>query len=202
MKKISVVLILLFTCVTFISNAQGYKVGDTVKDFSLLNIDGRKVSLAQDDEKLKGYILIFTCNHCPYSVAYQDRIIGLHAQFANLGFPVLAINSNDAEQYPEDSYDGMVVRAQEKQFLFPYLYDETQVVAKQFGATKTPHVYLLSRVGNAFIVKYIGAIDDNYESSDKVTVNYIADAIDLLLENKEVKVSFTKAIGCSIKWKK
>lgn len=202
MKNISVVFILLFTCITFISVAQGYKVGDQVKDFSLLNIDGKKASLVRDDEKLKGYILIFTCNHCPYSVAYQDRIIDLHTRYANLGFPVLAINSNDAEQYPEDSYDLMVVRAQEKEFKFPYLYDETQEVAKQFGATKTPHVYVLNREGNAFVVKYIGAIDDNYESPEKVTANYVAEAVDLLIENKEVKIPFTKAIGCSIKWKK
>ncbi len=202
MKNRYVFFTLILTCISFMGLAQGYKVGDEVKDFNLLNIDGTKKSLITDDDKLKGYILIFTCNHCPFSVAYQDRIIDLHTKYADLGFPVLAINSNDAEQYPEDAYDAMIVRAQEKGFKFPYLYDETQDVAKQFGATKTPHVYVLSFKKDAFIVKYIGAIDDNYESPEKVTANYVEDAVNLLLENKEVKVPFTKAIGCSIKWKK
>ncbi|MEX2235824.1 MAG: thioredoxin family protein, partial [Cyclobacteriaceae bacterium] len=142
------------------SKTLDYGVGDTVSDFKLKNVDGKIVSLS-DYKDSKGVILIFDCNTCPYSKAYNDRIISLHRNFAPRGFPVVTINSNDGEQSPGDSFREMVSRAKNKSYDFPYLLDDTQNVAKAFGATNTPHVFVLRREGSAFVVAYIGAIDNN-----------------------------------------
>jgi peroxiredoxin len=179
----------------------GYKPGDKARDFSLMNIDGKKISLT-DFSGNKGVILIFTCNHCPFSVAYEDRIIALDKKYAPLGYPVLAINSNDPMAYPADSYENMIERANEKGFSFPYVFDETQEIAKAYGAMKTPHVYLLSRNDNVHTVQYVGAIDDNSNEPDLVKVKYVENALAELMAGKPVSVSLTKAIGCGIKWKK
>jgi len=164
----------------------------------LKNIDNKMVSL-KDYKDAKGYIVIFTCNHCPYAKAYEDRIIALDAKFKKLGYPVIAINPNNPELNKDDSFDKMIVRAKEKGFTFPYLLDEGQKIYPQYGATKTPHVYVLQKTAKGNIVKYIGAIDDNYEDAKDVKVKYVEDAVNELLKGKEVKVKTTKAIGCSIK---
>jgi len=177
---------------------EGYKVGDTAADFKLKNVDGKKLSL-DGMKDVKGYIVVFTCNTCPYAVAYEDRIIALHQKYAAQGYPVVAINSNDKDVRPDDSYDKMKVRAKEKNFPFAYIYDETQEVAKAFGALKTPHVYILDKNRT---VRYIGAIDDNSEDAAAVKEKYAENAVDALLANKEITVKETKAIGCGIKWKK
>ncbi|MCS7153844.1 MAG: thioredoxin family protein, partial [Bacteroidia bacterium] len=179
----------------------GVKVGDRAPDFSLKNIDGRTISLSEY-KKEKGVILIFTCNHCPYAKLYEDRIIALHKEFADKGFPVVAINPNAPEIVPEDSYENMQKRAREKGYPFPYLFDETQEVAKAYGATKTPHVFLLRREGEAFIVSYIGAIDDSPNDPKKVQRRYVAEAIQALLAGQPVPIPETKAIGCSVKYRK
>lgn len=179
----------------------GYVVGDKADGFSLKNIDGKVVSL-DDFPDAKGFIVIFTCNHCPYAVAYQDRIIALDEKYKTKGYPVIAINSNDAVTVPGDSYDGMVERAREKGFTFPYLHDEMQEVAKTYGATRTPHVFILQKNNQGLVVKYIGAIDDNYQDESAVTKTYVSDAIESLLAGKNPDPDFTKAIGCTIKWKK
>lgn len=176
----------------------GYKVGDTAIDFKLKNVDGKMVSLASIKDA-KGYIVIFTCNACPYAKAYEDRIIELHKKYAPLGYPVVAINPNDKDVQPADSYDKMKERAKEKNFPFNYLYDETQEIAKTYGATRTPHVYLLD---NNRVVRYIGAIDDNSESASDVKEKYLENAIDALRNGKDVATKETKAVGCGIKWKK
>ena len=178
--------------------ASGYAVGDVATDFSLKNIDNKMVSL-KDYKDAKGYIVIFTCNHCPYAKAYEDRIIALDAKFKKLGYPVIAINPNNPELNKDDSFDKMIVRAKEKGFTFPYLFDEGQKIYPQYGATKTPHVYVLQKTAKGNIVKYIGAIVDNYEDAKDVKVKYVEDAVNELLKGKEVKVKTTKAIGCSIK---
>ena len=147
-------------------------------------------------------IITFTCNHCPYAMAYEDRILALNKKYAKAGYPVIAINPNDAIQYPEDNFEAMQVRAKEKKFNFPYLYDESQNIAKQFGATKTPHVFIVQKEGDKLVVKYIGAIDDNWEKAADVKEKYAESAIDALLAGKPVATTSTKAIGCSIKWKK
>lgn len=178
--------------------AAGYKVGDIATDFSLKNIDNKKVAL-KDFKDAKGYIVIFTCNHCPYAQAYEDRIIALDKKYKKQGYPVIAINPNNPEKQKDDSFDLMKVRAKEKGFTFPYLLDEGQKIYPQYGATKTPHVYILQKTSKGNQVKYIGAIDDNYDDAKAVKQKYVENAVDALLKNKEVAVKETKAIGCSIK---
>lgn len=188
---------LLLGTLSFTFLSEGYKVGDKAADFKLKNIDGKMVSLS-DFEDAKGYIVTFTCNHCPYAVMYEDRLIDLHNKYAPLGYPVVAINPNDPEVQPADSFDEMVVRADEKKFPFVYLFDEGQKVYPSYGATKTPHVFLLD---NKMTVKYIGAIDDSPRDADAVEVKYLENAIASLEKGEDPTPSTTKAIGCSIKSK-
>jgi len=177
---------------------KGYSVGDIATDFKLKNIDDTMVSLS-DYGNAKGFIVIFTCNHCPYSVAYEDRIIALDAEFKDKGYPVIAINPNNPEVYKSDSFENMKVRAKEKGFTFPYLLDAEQTIFPQYGAKKTPHVYVLQKEASGNLVKYIGAIDNNYSNADKADKHYVKDAVNALLKGEVVKVTETKAIGCSIK---
>lgn len=176
----------------------GYKIGDIATDFSLKNVDGKMVSL-KNMKDAKGYIVVFTCNHCPYAVAYEDRIIALDKKFRKLGYPVIAINPNNPEKQKDDSFAKMQERANEKKFSFPYLLDEGQKIYPQYGATKTPHVYVLQKTKQGNVVKYIGAIDDNYEDEAAVKQKYVENAVNALLKGKDVPVKETKAIGCSIK---
>ncbi|WP_338762723.1 thioredoxin family protein [Bernardetia sp. ABR2-2B] len=187
----------LFTAAT---DKNGYTVGDEATDFNLKNIDGEMVSLAGIEEA-KGYIVTFTCNHCPYAKLYEDRLIELHNQYAEKGYPVVAINPNVMTK-DDDSFEMMIERAAEKEFPFVYLSDEDQSIAKAYGATKTPHVYVLSKNDGKLKVEYIGAIDDNAKSADEVTETYVLDAVDALLAGKKVRKKEAKAVGCSIKWKK
>jgi peroxiredoxin len=181
------------------SNAQ-YQIGDKVADFNLKNVDGKMISMS-GTEKAQGIIVIFTCNHCPFSIAYEDRIIELHKKYERKGYPVIAINPNDPVKSPEDSFDKMIMRAEEKKFPFPYVYDETQEVAKRFGASRTPHVFIVKKEGSDFVLKYIGAIDNNTENAKKADKKFVEEALDDLLSGKNPLVSETKAIGCTIKWK-
>jgi len=200
MKHILAILF-LFTVSISIAQTTGYKPGDKAIDFSLKNIDGKTVSLKNYNDA-KGYIVVFTCNHCPYAKAYEGRIEELNKIYAPKGYPVIAINPNDPVAYPEDSYENMKKNATEKHFTFPYLLDETQNIAKAYGALKTPHVYILKKVNNELIVKYVGAIDDNTENPKEVKKKYAENALNELLQDKTVKEPETKAIGCGIKWKK
>lgn len=201
MKTISffAALLLSFILVTE-SNAQ-YKVGDVVADFNLKNIDNKNVSLAQFN-KAKGFIVVFTCNTCPVAVKYEKRIEKLNKDFSSKAFPVIAISSNDINTKPDDSFEEMQKKSKKEGFSFPYLYDESQEVAKAYGATHTPHVFVLSRENNALVVKYIGAIDNNTEDASKADKKYVEDAVNSILNGSLVSVTQTKAIGCSIKWKK
>ena len=201
MKKLFASLIALCSIVLHANAQDGYKPGADVIDFQLKNIDGKIVSLGTIPNA-KGYIVIFTCNHCPYAKAYEDRIIALHNKFAPQGYPVVAINSNDPKVAPEDSYAKMKERAKEKGFPFVYLYDETQTVARQFGAVRTPHVYLVQNNNGKKTVAYIGAIDNNWENAAAADQQYVEQAINSLKEGNPVAVQETKAIGCTIKWKK
>ena len=177
---------------------EGYAVGDIVKDFSLKNVDGKMVSMS-DFKEAKGFILTFTCNTCPYSVAYEDRLIELDKKYASKGYPVIAINPNSPEARPDDSFEAMQTRAKEKGFTFPYMLDVGQKVYPVFGATRTPHMYVIAKTPKGYQVKYIGAIDDNYKDASAVSKRYVEDAVNALLAGKEVEVATTKAIGCSIK---
>jgi peroxiredoxin len=188
--------LLLFT--TAISAQNGYDIGALAADFNLENIDGSFVSLSDFSES-KGFIVVFTCNTCPYAVAYEDRIEALNKKYAKKGYPVIAIMPNNTEIKPGDSLDAMRKRANKKGFTFPYLIDREQAVFPQYGATKTPHVYVLQKNNEMLTVRYIGAIDDNYKDANKVVLKYVEDAVDALLMNRKVPVSKTRAIGCSIK---
>jgi glutathione peroxidase-family protein len=178
----------------------GYKTGDPVTDFSLKNVDGKMVSM-NDYKNAKGFIIVFTCNHCPFAKAYESRIMDLDKKYASKGFPVIAINPNDPDAVPEDSYANMVARAKEKNYSFPYLIDESQNVAHAFGATRTPHVFVVQKEKGKNILKYIGAIDNNSDEPEKVTQRFVEDAVDALLAGKSVPTTETKAIGCTIKWR-
>src|SRR4030095_4961629 len=200
-KKTVGFLVAVLTSVVLMTSAasNGYKVGDAVKDFKLKNTDGKMVSLS--DYNTKGLIVIFTCNHCPYARAYQQRIEVLDKMYKSKGYPVIAISPNDPTMIPEDSYENMVSYAKEKGMSYPYLFDETQDVARQFGAARTPHVFVLNKTDKGYQVAYIGAIDDNTEDASQVQHKYVEDAVNALLSGKPVPVTETKAIGCTIKWR-
>ena len=196
---------ILIVCVFVVGTAftintidKGYEIGDVVEDFSLKNIDDKNVSL-KGLKNVKGAILVFTCNHCPYSKMYEDRIIALDKKYKALGYPVIAINPNDPSVSNGDDFASMKQRAEVKEFTFPYLFDEGQKVYPKFGATRTPHVFILNKKKDDFVLAYIGAIDDNARDEKKVGEKYVEDAVNTLLEGKELTKTKTKAIGCSIK---
>lgn len=200
--RIFAVLICFVSLTAFTINTDdgGYKVGDVATDFSLKNIDGKMVSLS-DYKTAKGFVVIFTCNTCPYAVAYEDRIVALDKKYASKGYPVIAIMPNDTDVKPGDNMQAMQARAKAKGFTFPYLMDDGQKIYPQYGATKTPHVYILEKTTEGNIVKYIGAIDDNYQDATAVKTKYAENAIDALLKGEEIAQKTTRAIGCSIKTK-
>ena len=180
------------------TKVDGYKIGDIATDFSLPNVDGDMVSLG-DFKDVKGFIVIFTCNTCPYSVAYEDRIIALDKKYKSKGYPVIAINPNDPAAIEGDELADMKVRAVEKGFTFPYLQDVGQQVYPQYGATKTPHVFVLQKEDEKNIVRYIGAIDDSSRNPKNVTKRFVEQSVNDLLAGKTLTITRTKAIGCSIK---
>ena len=181
--------------------ADGYGIGDTVSDFKLKSTSGEMVSMS-DYEDAKGFIVVFTCNTCPYAKLYEQRIIDLDQKFSSKGFPVLAINPNDITKQPDDSMEKMAARAKDKNYTFPYLRDDSQEVARAFGASKTPHVYVLNKEANGKLkVEFIGAIDDSPRDASDVEKTYVEDAVNALLSGKKPTVKEEKAIGCTIKWK-
>ena len=199
LNKVLIAFAVLFSLsFTNLPESNGYKIGDIATDFNLKNIDGRMVSLS-DYEDAKGFIVIFTCNTCPYAVAYEDRIIALDKKYASKGYPVIAIMPNNTDIKPGDSMKNMRARAKAKGFTFPYLMDKDQSIYPQYGATKTPHVYVLEKTSKGPQVKYIGAIDDNYQDAKKVNEKYVEEAVDALLNNEPIKTKETRAIGCTIK---
>jgi|SRR5690606_5334828 len=178
----------------------GYQIGDTVEDFRLKNVDGKMVSLA-DYPDAKGFIVVFTCNTCPVAVANEDRILALDGNYKPKGYPVIAINPNDAGVEPRESYEQMQQRAKEKGFTFPYLLDPDQTVSKRFGATHTPHTFLLQRTAEGNTLQYIGAIDNDSRGGNPDT-KFLEDAIAALDQGKSPDPNTTRAVGCTIKWKK
>lgn len=197
MKRIGFLALLMGFLMSF-NNPTGYKVGDKATDFKLKSVDNKMYSMT-DYKDAKGFIVVFTCNHCPFAVKYEDRIIDLAKKYKSKGYILLAINPNDPAVQPDDSFELMQKRAKEKKFTFPYLFDEGQKIYPQYGATKTPHVFLLDK---NLVVKYIGAIDDNVEDASQVKEKYLENAIAALEKGQEPTPNTTKAIGCSIKVKK
>ena len=179
---------------------KGYVIGDVVTDFKLKSTSGGVTSMAEN-RSAKGYIIVFTCNHCPFSKAYESRVMALDKKYASQGYPVLAINPNDPAADEEDTFENMQAVAKSKGYTFEYLQDETQSVAHAFGAARTPSAYVVKREGDKFIMQYIGGIDDNTQDANGVTKRYIEDAVNSLLTGKPVVVNMTKSVGCAIKWK-
>ncbi len=206
-RTLLIVLGIICVAAVLFTNAAGkmnsdiftYEVGEYVEGFSLKNVDGNQVSLSDYDDG-KGVIVIFTCNTCPYAKMYEDRIIELDKKYAEKGFPVVAIMPNDEIKVPGDSFEEMQKRSKTKNYSFPYLKDETQEVAKAFGATKTPHVFVLNKVDNKYRVEYIGAIDNNPKSESNVSQKYVENAVDALLSGEKVSKTSAAAVGCTIKW--
>lgn len=172
-------------------------VGSKAPDFDLPAVDGQDYSLGSFSGK-QAVVVIFSCNHCPYVVATEDRMIGLQADYADRGVQLVAINPNDEVQYPADSFEAMKTRAAEKGFNFPYLRDESQQVARAYGASVTPEVFLVDAGGT---VVYHGRIDDNVMEPDSVGRHDLQEALDELLAGKEISLQETEPVGCSVKWK-
>jgi peroxiredoxin len=179
---------------------QGYTLGDVVADFSLKNVDGKLVTLG-DFRNQRGIIVVFMSNHCPFSNAYEDRLMALNQKFAQQGFSIVAIMSNDPTAYVDDTFAQMKERAKEKNYSFPYLLDDTQAVARAFGASRTPQVFGLNQANGKFVLEYTGAIDDNPLDKAEVQRQYVDEAVSSLLINRPVQSPITKPIGCAIKWK-
>lgn len=177
--------------------AKELALGEKAPNFrNLLGVDGKTHSLS-DYDSYPVLCIIFTCNHCPYVKAYEDRIIALQEEFKDRGVMFVGINSNEDKNYPEDSFENMVKKAKEKGLNYPYLRDETQEVAKAYGASHTPQIFLFDSERR---LRYKGKIDDNWREPEKVKERYLRDAILELLEGKEVSNPETYAIGCTIKW--
>lgn len=175
------------------------KTGQVAPNFeNLPGVDGKKVSLG-DLASSQVLVVIFSCNHCPYAQAYENRIVALQAEFKSQGVQFLVINSNDDIGYPEDNFENMVKRAQDKKFNFPYLRDESQAVAKAYGASHTPHIFVFN---NKRQLSYTGKIDDNWQNPSQVKKQYLKEALSALVQGKMPAEPETFAIGCTIKWKK
>ena len=198
MNVIYSLLIFFAAVLTNDSVDSGYDIGDIATDFNLENIDGKFVSLSNFNHA-KGFIIVFTCNTCPYAVLYEDRIEALNKKYASQGYPLIAIMPNNVQTKPGDSMKSMKQRAIDKGFTFPYLMDAGQKIYPQYGATKTPHVYILESTTRGPVVRYIGGIDDNYKDATLVKTNYVEDAIEALKKGNIIKQTTTRAIGCSIK---
>ncbi len=173
------------------------KIGASASDFNLPAVDGKEYSLSSFKESI-ALVVIFSCNHCPYVQAYEERMIELQKEYKDKGVSVISINSNDITNYPDDSFEHMIERAKKKGFNFPYLRDEEQITASAYGASHTPEVFLFNKERK---LVYSGKIDDNWQEPEKVRNQYLKNAIDELLEGKEISVPETFSIGCTIKWK-
>ena len=178
-------------------SAFGLNIGDKAPStgVKMKNVDGSEVSIADVVGK-QGTLVVFSCNHCPFVKAWQDRIASVGNAAKTKGIGVIIINPNDPTDYPEDSYAEMQKRSKDLGFTFPYVVDATSDVARAFGATRTPEAFLFDKDGK---LVYHGAIDDSKEA-DQVTKHFLQDAIDAALAGKAVPVAETKFVGCSIKF--
>lgn len=173
-------------------------LNDKAPGFSLKGVD-RKTYTLESFKSAKALAVVFSCNHCPYVQATEARMIEIQKDYRDKGVHFVLINSNEDQNYPEDSFEQMVLRAKEKSYPFPYLRDETQETAKAYGATHTPHLFVFDEQRR---LRYTGAIDDNWKDPSQVRRRYLREALDALLEGKPVPEPETHAIGCTIKWKR
>lgn len=173
------------------------EIGQTAPDFHLAGVDGRTYSLA-DFAEAKSLVVVFSCNHCPYVIGSEDRMKRLVADYSPRGMRMVAINANETENHPGDSFEHMKQRASERQYNFPYLRDEVQTVAKAYGALRTPHFFVFDEQRK---LRYTGRMDDNPRNPGQETTHELRDALDALLTGKEPTVAVTNPIGCNVKWK-
>lgn len=174
------------------------RTGDTALDFTLPATDGKAYNLYQSFNNAKAVAVVFTCNHCPYAIAWEDRINAIAHDYATQGVRLFAINANNALTHPADSFENMAKRANEKHFVFPYLHDESQNIARSYGAERTPEFFIFDAAKR---LRYHGAPDDNYEDEHAVKHYYVREALNAILAGREPAQPETKPVGCSIKWK-
>lgn len=205
MRKL-IIVALISTLLPNLNAQNGYQTGQEISDFHLpnaantMNGIGMDVSLS-DYNNVKGYIIVFTDNTCPFSEAYEDRIVALHRKYAMKGYPVIAINpANDIN--PEESFEQMKLHAKEKNYPFAYLQDTTQHIAMKLGATHVAQAFVIQKKKDKNIIRYAGAIDDNTWEAAQVGIQYIADAVDHLLKGALPNRKQTLSEGCEIQWKK
>ena len=196
---LTLALLCLFS-IGYAQSTKGYQIGDMVADFSLKNIDEQMISL-EDYDEAKGFIVIISCNTCPWVKRYEDRMIDLHNEYATKGYPVVAINPNDVDRSPGDSFEAMQQRAEEKAFPFDYLYDETQEIAKAFGASYTPEAFVLKKTKEGLKLMYHGAIDDSPREANSVEEEFVGQAVQSLISGESPERPRAKGIGCSVKYR-
>jgi peroxiredoxin len=172
------------------------EVGKLAPAFRLPGVDERDWAL-EDFAKCRIVVLVFSCNHCPFVVGSEERMLAFQHDFGSRGVQLVAINSNETDNHPGDSFEKMVERAKELSFSFPYLRDETQDVAKAYGAQRTPHFFVLDEKR---VVRYTGRMDDNPRDASKATTRELRDAVEEVLAGVAVSVPVTEAIGCNVKW--
>jgi len=173
------------------------KMGDAAIAFELPGVDGKTYSLAELSEGKEATAVIFMCNHCPYVLAWLDRLIAVGQDYAAEGVAFAGINANDPAKYEADSFENMVKLAEDRRLPFPYLHDETQEVAAAYGAQRTPEIFLFDA---DLKLRYHGAPDDNYEEA-LASVPYLRNALEAVLAGAEPPVAETPPVGCTIKWK-
>lgn len=204
MKNRTIVSILLLVLIlsgfTVVKELDDSDIGKTIQEFELRNIDNKILKLS-DFSAAKGFIIVFTCNHCPFAKLYPQRFNDLNLKYKSLGVPLLAINSMDSVMYEEESFEMMQDKAIKEKFNFPYLYDPLQSVAKMFKAEHTPQAFVIWKEKNVWIIKYQGAIDDNGEHPELANP-YISNAVDELLQGKKVSLPKTQSFGCRIFYRK
>lgn len=172
-------------------------LGSDLIEFALPAVDGNTYS-TKDFSQKKALAVVFSCNHCPYVLAWEDRLIQAQHDYDEHGVQFLFICSNDAEKYPADNFENMLSHAKQKAFPFPYLHDESQDIAKAYGAERTPEIFLFDDKRQ---LVYHGAPDDNYEEAEAVSATYLRDAIDAILAGESPATPSTPPKGCTIKWK-
>jgi peroxiredoxin len=200
LAALSFVLLTALTTLAQTPVAKGYAVGDVVADFQVRNTDNQLINLTNYANQ-KGVVIVFMAHHCPFSKAYEDRLMTLHNRFAAQGFPMLAVQTSDVTVYPEDAPEVVKNHARDRGFNFPYTIDETQTVARAFGASRTPQAYVLTVTSGKFVVQYIGAIDDNPQDAAGVQKRYLEDVLTSLTSGRVLTTTVTRPIGCAIKWK-
>jgi peroxiredoxin len=186
---------------SFLTSAQTYQVGSIIKDFSLPDVSNKTISLS-DYKGAKGFIIVFTSNSCPFSKLYEQRLAELNQMYKERGYHLIAINSNDPQRYPDDSFENMKLKAKEINIDYPYLFDEEQKIGALFNPQKTPQAFIVNVENHLYKIAYSGAIDDNASDTKTVKTKFVEKALEDLLSGNKVSVTTSKPVGCMVKWRK